>query len=337
VYVYFASFGLLCYDLAGQLVWKKPLPLEQSQFGSGTSPIVAEGKVILVHDEAEKAAAYLLAVDSQTGATVWQTPRESSRTKYSTPVHHRDAKGDQILVLGGQRLVAYDLGSGREQWWVNEIPPQLIGVPLVNGGRVFFAATGMFGEPENVMPLPTFEELLTNSGGEDGLVAITRIPKDVIVVDRRASGGAGNSALGWFADGIDKDNDGKISRAEWEEAAKWPTSSRIAGKPAVCCVQLGGAGDVAKSHLAWQETRGVPEVPSLLCYQDRLYGVRNGVLCIAATPGMAVRSAPNGWERLGVITPRRWRAMAKSMSRPTGARWSCSPRATSSRCSPETN
>lgn len=297
VYVYFASFGLLCYDLAGQLVWKKPLPLVQSQFGSGTSPIVAEGKVVLVHDEAEKAAAYLLAVDSRTGVTVWQTPRAPSRTKYSTPVHHRDAKGDQILVLGGQRLVSYDLRSGREQWWVNKIPPQLIGVPLVNGGSVFFSATGMFGEPENIMPLPTFDELLGKSGGgEDGLILITRIPKDVVVVDRRASGGAGNSALGWFAFGIDKNSDGKISREEWEESAKWLTSSRIAGEPAVCCVRLGGEGDVAATHLAWHETRGVPEVPSLLCYQDRLYGVRNGgfVHCRNARDGREIYS-----ERLG--------------------------------------
>src|SRR5262249_42487470 len=47
VYVYFGSYGLLCYDLKGKELWKKPLPTPKTRFGSGTSPVVVDGVVLL--------------------------------------------------------------------------------------------------------------------------------------------------------------------------------------------------------------------------------------------------------------------------------------------------
>src|ERR1700745_1404491 len=40
VYVYFGSYGLLCYDREGTLRWKLPLEPIPTPFGSGTSPVV---------------------------------------------------------------------------------------------------------------------------------------------------------------------------------------------------------------------------------------------------------------------------------------------------------
>ncbi len=38
VYVFFGSYGLLCYDLEGNLVWSKPMEPFQDEFGSSSSP-----------------------------------------------------------------------------------------------------------------------------------------------------------------------------------------------------------------------------------------------------------------------------------------------------------
>ena len=38
----------------------------------------------------------------------------------------------------------------------------------------------------------------------------------------------------------------------------------------------GGQGDVTDSHVTWQLKKSIPEIPSPLFYQDRLYLVRNG-------------------------------------------------------------
>jgi outer membrane protein assembly factor BamB len=39
VYVYFGSYGLLCYDHEGRLQWDKPLPTPKSLYGTSSSPI----------------------------------------------------------------------------------------------------------------------------------------------------------------------------------------------------------------------------------------------------------------------------------------------------------
>ncbi len=44
----------------------------------------------------------------------------------------------------------------------------------------------------------------------------------------------------------------------------------------VVSVRTGGNQDVTRSHVAWKETKGVPEVPSPLVYQGRVYLIRSG-------------------------------------------------------------
>jgi len=46
---YFGSCGLFCYDLKGKELWKYEMPsaVMFANFGSGVSPIIADGKVIL--------------------------------------------------------------------------------------------------------------------------------------------------------------------------------------------------------------------------------------------------------------------------------------------------
>ncbi|MCX6925065.1 MAG: PQQ-binding-like beta-propeller repeat protein, partial [Verrucomicrobia bacterium] len=40
VYVYFGSYGLLCYDHDGRGLWQKAIPTPQSMYGVSTSPIL---------------------------------------------------------------------------------------------------------------------------------------------------------------------------------------------------------------------------------------------------------------------------------------------------------
>ena len=93
VYTYFGSYGLLCYDMAGTLLWDKPMPIPITQWGTGTSPILAADKLILVCDQysgrgANKRSAYVLALDPKDGATVWERERPSEPS-WSTPSYVR--------------------------------------------------------------------------------------------------------------------------------------------------------------------------------------------------------------------------------------------------------
>src|SRR5437588_673802 len=72
---YFGSCGLFCYDLGGRELWKFELPTAQTMadFGSGTSPIVADGLVVLVRDVGIDPK--IIALDAATGSPRWEKPR----------------------------------------------------------------------------------------------------------------------------------------------------------------------------------------------------------------------------------------------------------------------
>src|SRR5947209_2223742 len=74
---YFGSCGLFCYDLSGKELWKYEMPTVSlpGKFGTGVSPILADGLVILVRDEMKDPR--ILALDASTGSLRWETKRRS--------------------------------------------------------------------------------------------------------------------------------------------------------------------------------------------------------------------------------------------------------------------
>src|SRR2546430_534003 len=50
------------------------------------------------------------------------------------------------------------------------------------------------------------------------------------------------------------------------------------GKSAALAVKPGGTGDVTKPHRLWQQTKGLPHVPSALLYQGQYLMVKDGGL-----------------------------------------------------------
>jgi outer membrane protein assembly factor BamB len=68
------------------------------------------------------------------------------------------------------------------------------------------------------------------------------------------------------------------------------------GEPAIRAIRTGGKGDVTKTHIAWELTKDVPKIPSMLYVKPYLYLVTEGGLakCIRAATGEIVWA-----ERLG--------------------------------------
>src|SRR5262245_11508215 len=107
IVVYFGSCGLLCYDLTGKEQWKVELPpaVIPGNFGSGTSPVIADGLVVLVRDEI--ADPRILAFDAVTGTPRWEKKRPSG-VSYGTPVVWATPDGKQVVAAGHGRMIGYD-------------------------------------------------------------------------------------------------------------------------------------------------------------------------------------------------------------------------------------
>jgi len=282
VFVYFGSHGLLAYDLEGHLRWEKklPTPVILLDFGSGTSPIVADGKVVV--DLQLGADSHVLVVRATDGETVWKADKPNARG-WSTPVVWKEAQTDCVGVLNAGRLTAYDLKNGNERWWLSGLPNQVCATPVLHEQVLYLNGTGVYGESENIVPPPTFSEALAKyDQNKDGLIASEEIPKDLLYVDRKNSAGSGNQRLRDMLFRGKKTLDAKEWAATLERLNSFATSSMMAS--AVMAVKVGGTGDVKDTHLAWSQSKGVPEVPSLLLYRNRLYAVKNGGVLTCRDP-----------------------------------------------------
>ena len=116
VYASFGSRGLSCYTMAGELVWKRDFGdmTMRNGFGEGSSPTLA-GELIIVPWDHE-GPSRLYALDTKTGRTVWEVPRDEP-TGWSTPLITEDSSGGRQVVMNGENAArGYDLETGQELW-----------------------------------------------------------------------------------------------------------------------------------------------------------------------------------------------------------------------------
>jgi len=98
LYVFFGSYGMLCYDLDGKTLWTKPMGPFQDEFGSGSSPILVDGKLLLNEDHDKDS--FLIAIDPATGKTLWKTSRDGFTRSYATPMIWDVGGRKQVIVAG---------------------------------------------------------------------------------------------------------------------------------------------------------------------------------------------------------------------------------------------
>jgi outer membrane protein assembly factor BamB len=253
---YFGSCGLFCYDLAGKELWKYELPMAVTvaDFGTGTSPILADGIVVLVRDETKEPK--IIAVDVATGSLKWEKKRQSIGS-YGTPMLLDADGGKQIVAAGHGRMIAYDLKSGDEKWFVGGMPSSPCTTPFAMDGTIFFAGWSPGGPDDKEFQLPSFETIHKQAGAKgDGFITKDEAQKTM---------------LKDFFDNLDVDKNGKVTRDEWETARKYMAD----GVNSAFAVKPGGSGDISKQVL-WKKTKGLPYVATGIVYRGQFINVKDG-------------------------------------------------------------
>jgi outer membrane protein assembly factor BamB len=109
---------LLAMDHDGRKVWEYDLGPFQAQHGSGVSPIVYEGKVVIPNEQ--DGQSYLLALDARTGELRWKTPRQSKQSSaaYSTPCVYQPKGGKPELIFNSEvhGISAFAPDTGKVVW-----------------------------------------------------------------------------------------------------------------------------------------------------------------------------------------------------------------------------
>ena len=128
VYVFFGDFGLLSYGSDGNERWRLPLGPFNNANGHGSSPILADGKLVLICDQ--DTGSFLLAVDPSNGRVLWKTMRPEYTRGYATPAVYRPKTGPaELIVPGSFEVASYSLETGEKLWWVRGMAWQVKSVP----------------------------------------------------------------------------------------------------------------------------------------------------------------------------------------------------------------
>jgi outer membrane protein assembly factor BamB len=258
---YFGSCGLFCYDLAGKELWSFPMPTAATvaDFGTGTSPVLADGLVVLVRDETKEPK--IVAVEVATGSLKWEKKRKSVAS-YCTPVVWDTPTGKQVVAPGYQQMIGYDLQNGDEKWTITGMPSACCASPMTSDGMLFFAAWSPGDAEDKTFKMPSFDEILKQAG-EEKQGYLTRE-------------GADKTMLKGFFDNNDRNKDGKITREEWNENLKFMSGS----KNSAFALKPGAQGD-ATANVLWKKTKGLPYVPSAIVYRGQFVMLKDGGLLTA--------------------------------------------------------
>jgi outer membrane protein assembly factor BamB len=278
IYVYFGSYGLLAYDLNGNEKWAKPLPFPGTTFGSGSSPILAGTDLLLLTCQGKGSC--LLAVNRHTGETAWKTERPRFGAGYATPILRANGPTTEVILSQSRGVVAYNLKNGAELWWLGGLFGG-IPSPALTDGLLFVVSHFPGGNADERMIFPKFDDLLKKyDADKNGILTQKEVPAELVLHDRGSADPKDNITIEDMFSFIDKNHDGQITRQEWEDAIV--AFAKI--ESALVAVRLGGKGDLTKEPFVWKEKAALPEVPSPLAYQGRLYLVKNGGIASCFDP-----------------------------------------------------
>jgi outer membrane protein assembly factor BamB len=258
VYVFFGDFGLLSYRPDGNERWRLPLGPFNNVNGHGSSPVLADGKLVLICDQ--DTGSYLLAVDAHNGRALWKTMRPEYTRGYATPAVYRPKNGPaELIVPGSFEVAGYAIETGEKLWWVRGMAWQLKSVPVIDRDRIFVSGWEIDGDQDKRSKVPEFSKALAEyDKNHDSKLSPGEIP---------SSYGAE-----WFADS-DLNHDGYIDGREWMFY-----QARHAAENCLVAIRGGGRGDVTQSHVLWRYRKAIPNTPSPLFYEGVIYLVRDGIV-----------------------------------------------------------
>ncbi len=272
VYVFFPDFGLLSYTLEGELKWKTKLGPFTNVYGMGASPIICNGRLILVCDH--NVGSYICAHDLATGEQLWKTNRPEATSGHCTPiVYQPESSEPQIIVVGSFYLTAYSPISGEKLWWVGGLCFEMKSTPVISGDMVYING---YGSPQNEadakFKIDDFAAVVSAKDSDsDGVLKLEEMPDEL----------SKN-----FFPAIDLDADGKLGAKEWEYFQQ-----SIASKNSMMAIRLGGDGEMTNQNVVWKYVRNIPQLPSPVLVNNLLFMIddKGIVTCLNPKTGEAMK------------------------------------------------
>jgi outer membrane protein assembly factor BamB len=155
---------------------------------------------------------------------------------------------------------------------------------------VYVGAWSPLGESDQMPPLPDFPSLLrAHDADRSGTISQSELTASGLKVFARPDvPDVPGASMAVPFPMLDGDKNGELTAPEW--AGLLAVIEKNTVNHGLLAIRAGGRGDVTASQVVWREDRAIPEVPSPLVYENRVYYVRNGgiVTCLDSATGRVV-------------------------------------------------
>jgi outer membrane protein assembly factor BamB len=269
IVVHFGSVGLVALDFDGKELWRLPLPVPQTEYGSSSSPVLHGGRVYQLLDQDGPSA--LVAVDLATGQRVWTVDRPEMRRGFGTPVIWEHDGRTDLVVPGTFWLIGYHPDTGEERWRVSGLARITCTSPVIGDGMLLTSSWTTGGDRSaDRITMPPFDEVLTARDRDgDGSLTFEELPE-----------GAAKQRFKH----LDGNRNQKVERSEWESMAA--IFAKVENQS--FAVVPDARGQVSDAGVRWRFKKGLPYVASPVLYRGRFYQVKNGGLMTCLDPKTGV-------------------------------------------------
>ena len=285
--------------------WKTSIP------GKGwSSPIVYKDRIYLTTATEDGVSCHIVCVDRRNGTVSWDKEVHLQKTgpmrrqnSFATPTPVTDGKRIYAVFYDGT-IVAVDL-AGNLVWKSQEMKffslHGLGASPILANGQLIMPFDGSSKEEGKLgWKIPWKNAVILSLDAETGSVrwkgkrGESRVGHvtPILVDDESQVVTAGGDRVQGF--------DVKTGKRIWSiySQGEGVTPSPVVGEgliftssgfeaPTTRAIKLGGQGDITKSHIAWEQTKGVSALASLLYVKPYVYSItRDNILhCLKASSG----------------------------------------------------
>ncbi len=113
VFAIFSTGDVIALDMSGKRLWARNLGVPDNHYGHGSSLIIYKDKLLVQYDTNKSGK--VLALATQSGATVWETAR-NSKISWSSPILVNTGSRTELILTTNPNVNGYDPETGKELW-----------------------------------------------------------------------------------------------------------------------------------------------------------------------------------------------------------------------------
>jgi len=175
--VHFGSEGIYCYDLKGNLLWKKDMGILNPgpytdpgvEWGYASSPVIYKNRIIVQCDIPK--TPYIAALDLDTGNEIWKSSRTDEVSTWCTPAIYSKNGKTQVIANGYKQICGYEFETGKQIWHLSNGGDAPAPSPVIANDLIYLnSAHGKFSPIFVVKPDAKGEITLENDSTKNEYV-----------------------------------------------------------------------------------------------------------------------------------------------------------------------